>query len=106
MPENRKLQERMTEAGLVLKSREALGTMPGPEDNAPMVVYLASDLARGVNGCVFRVGGGKIALYSHPTEAKAVYRNLETEGPWPLDELKKILPATILSGETRSPHIP
>ncbi|MBI4288088.1 MAG: hypothetical protein HY671_06665 [Chloroflexi bacterium] len=71
-----------------------------------MVVYLASDLAANVNGCGFRIGAGKIALYSHPTETRGIYRNYKKVGPWPIEEAKELLPRTVLAGETRAPHIP
>lgn len=37
-----------------------------PENNAPLVVYLLSDLARAVNGQVVRVQGRAINLVTHP----------------------------------------
>ena len=104
---NRGLHETMVDAGLVPESRRSFGGgMPGPEDNAPMVVYLASGLAEKVNGCVFRVGGGKIALYSHPTEVKSVHRDYENEGPWPIEQLIELLPRTALAGETKGANLP
>lgn len=77
-----------------------------PEFVSPIVVYLATEQAAHVNGLVFRAGGGKIGLYSHPTDVATIYRDWRKEGPWPLDELEKILPATLLSGRTQAPFIP
>jgi len=37
-----------------------------PENNAPLIVYLLSDLARAVNGQVVRVQGRSINLVTHP----------------------------------------
>jgi hypothetical protein len=70
-----------------------------------MVVYLATDLAPNVTGCVFRVGAGKIGLYSHPSEIRSIYRNHKKDGPWPLEELRDLLPSTILHGNPKAPHI-
>jgi NAD(P)-dependent dehydrogenase (short-subunit alcohol dehydrogenase family) len=93
-------------AGLVRKKDPYEQARPGPEFVPPMVVYLASDLAAGVTGLVFRVGAGKIGVYSHPTEIRSVYREFKKDGPWTLEELQALLPATVLSGQTKAPHIP
>ena len=99
--------QRMSEAGLLRKKRiDEIEERPEPVFAPPMVVYLASDLAANVNGCVFRIGAGKIALYSHPTETRGIYRNYKKDGPWPVEELKELLPRTVLAGETKAPHIP
>ncbi|MGW0856106.1 SDR family NAD(P)-dependent oxidoreductase [Streptomyces sp. NPDC002690] len=71
---------------------------------APIVVYLASDAAAEVTGCVFRAGGGKIGLYSHPVETRTVFRD-EESGPWSYDELADLLPRTVLATTTKAPHI-
>ncbi len=78
----------------------------GPEFVSPAVVFLASDNAAGVNGIVFRVGSGKIARYSHPTEERALYREAGNETPWTLDELDHALPSTVMGGPTKAPFIP
>lgn len=99
--------QKMNEAGLLRNKRiDEIEERPEPVFVPPMVVYLASDLAANVNGCIFRIGAGKIALYSHPTETRGIYRNYKKDGPWPLEELKELLPRTVLAGETKAPHIP
>jgi NAD(P)-dependent dehydrogenase (short-subunit alcohol dehydrogenase family) len=50
-----------------------LAEMGEPEDVAPMVVYLLSDAARHVTGQVYSVVGSKIAVWSQPREARAMY---------------------------------
>lgn len=77
-----------------------------PEYVSPLVVYLASDQAADVNGLVFRAGGGKISLYSHPTEVATICRDWRKDGPWKIDELEKLLPSTLLSGGTQASFIP
>ncbi|MCG8927277.1 SDR family NAD(P)-dependent oxidoreductase [Lentzea sp. CC55] len=44
---------------------EGLGTV---EDAAELIVYLASDAARGVTGQAIGIGGDRLALWSHPAE--------------------------------------
>jgi NAD(P)-dependent dehydrogenase (short-subunit alcohol dehydrogenase family) len=62
-----------------------------PEAIAPLVVYLASDEAANVNGCVFCVRGGLISLHSNPVEVKTLY----TEDMWTVDRLADIFPLTL-----------
>jgi NAD(P)-dependent dehydrogenase (short-subunit alcohol dehydrogenase family) len=54
-----------------------------PEDIAPLVVWLASDEAANVNGRVFQVQTGKIALYSEPVEE----RTITMTGSWTVDDV-------------------
>ena len=96
----------VAEAGLARKKPGDEANRPGPEFVAPMVVYLATDDAANVTGCVFRVGAGKIGIYSHPTEVRSIYRDHLKDGPWPIEELRALLPSTVLQGQTRAPHIP
>jgi NAD(P)-dependent dehydrogenase (short-subunit alcohol dehydrogenase family) len=77
-----------------------------PEFVSPTVVYLASDHAKDVNGLVFRVGSGKVGRYSHPTEVSSIYRDWKSEGPWTMEELRELLPNTLLVGETKAPFLP
>ena len=101
------LHEYLAAAGLLRRERiDEVGERPGPEFNAPMVVYLASDLAPHVTGRIFRVGAGKIALYTHPEEVRGIYRDYKKDGPWTIEELKELLPKTVLARDTKSPHIP
>ncbi|AEY86229.1 Short-chain dehydrogenase [Streptomyces hygroscopicus subsp. jinggangensis 5008] len=71
---------------------------------APIVVYLASAAAAEVTGCVFRAGGGKIGIYSHPVETRTIFRD-EQNGPWSHDELVDLLPRTVLANGSKAPHI-
>jgi NAD(P)-dependent dehydrogenase (short-subunit alcohol dehydrogenase family) len=71
---------------------------------APIVVYLASDNASEVTGRVFRAGGGKIGMYSHPVEMRTIFRD-ERTGPWPYEELVDLLPRTVLVSDTKAPHV-
>ena len=77
-----------------------------PEYVSPLVVYLASNHAAEVNGLVFRAGGGKIGLYSHPTEVATICRDWRKDGPWKIEELETLLPSTLLSDSTQASFIP
>jgi hypothetical protein len=65
-----------------------------PEEVAPFVVYLATDEASGINGCVFFVAGGEIALFPEPVPVKTLYK----EGQWSLEELMDAVPRTLSAG--------
>ena len=66
-----------------------------PDDVAPMVVYLASETAGGVNGQVFLCLGGQVALVSQPRPVRTLYK---PGSPWTLDELDELLPRTVVDG--------
>ena len=65
-----------------------------PDDVGPLVVWLASDDAANVNGRVFYVETGKVALYSEPVEEKALVK----VGGWTIDELFNFMPTTLATG--------
>lgn len=86
------------EAGLM--SQEAYNSfmaMPGPEYVPPLAVYLVSDAAANINGQVFHIEKGRVAIYSEPVEVRAVYKTLE-DGMFRVEELEKAIPATLLTG--------
>jgi NAD(P)-dependent dehydrogenase (short-subunit alcohol dehydrogenase family) len=66
-----------------------------PDDIAPMVVYLASEHAGGVNGQFFLCFGNQVALVSQPRPVKTLYK---PDADWTLDEIDRLAPATILEG--------
>ncbi len=71
-----------------------------PEAIAPMVCYLASDHAWNINGHVFLVYAGTVALLHHPIPWRTIYK----PGLWSLDELSQMVPG-LLEG-TRNPAPP
>jgi len=66
-----------------------------PDDIAPMVVYLASEVAGGVNGQFFLCFGGQVALVSQPRPVHTLYK---ADGNWTLDELDTLVPQTLARG--------
>jgi 3-oxoacyl-[acyl-carrier protein] reductase len=68
---------------------------PDPESISPLIVYLASDEAAKISGSVFHIKGGHIGLYSEPEIKKSLYK---PGGWWTVDELKNLMPGTVLEG--------
>jgi 3-oxoacyl-[acyl-carrier protein] reductase len=84
------------EAGLMTKERfEELTNPPAPETVAPFIIYLCTDAAADINGQVFDVTGGSIALYSEPVKKKSIDKK---EGLWTLEELIDLVPKVLLEG--------
>ncbi|MGE3288089.1 MAG: SDR family NAD(P)-dependent oxidoreductase [Pseudonocardia sp.] len=63
----------------------AFGT---PEDAAGLVVFLASDEAASVTGQAIGVGGDRLTLWTHPTQAVAAY----ADGGWSADDIAQTWP--------------
>jgi NAD(P)-dependent dehydrogenase (short-subunit alcohol dehydrogenase family) len=63
-----------------LRAGEGFGT---PDDAAGLVVYLASAASASVTGQAIGIGGDKLSMWTHPTEAAAAYR----AGGWSADDI-------------------
>jgi NAD(P)-dependent dehydrogenase (short-subunit alcohol dehydrogenase family) len=63
-----------------------------PEDVAGLVIYLASEKADNVNGCVFEVWHGHVGIYVDPPPIEQV---LKKDGRWTVEELVEKMPATL-----------
>jgi NAD(P)-dependent dehydrogenase (short-subunit alcohol dehydrogenase family) len=74
-----------------------------PEDIAPLIVYLASDQAGNVNGCIFEVWRGHVGIFIDPPPVEQV---VWKDGQWTAEELMKVLPETLTRGKSREdlPH--
>jgi len=84
------------EAGLMTKERfEELTKPPSPETVTPFIVYLGTDEAADINGQVFDVTGGNIAIYSEPIKKKTINKE---EGLWTVEELIELVPKVLLEG--------
>jgi NAD(P)-dependent dehydrogenase (short-subunit alcohol dehydrogenase family) len=77
-----------------LPSEMAAGTEGDPFNVAPMVAYLATDSAQGVNGHFFGVRGNNISLYSHWEIAKVI----RAETGWDLQTLTDLFDETLGDG--------
>src|SRR5439155_25090426 len=64
-----------------------------PDEVGPMVVYLGSEHAGGVNGQFFLCFGSQVALVSQPRPVRTLYK---ADGNWTLDELERLAPGTVL----------
>ncbi len=74
-----------------------------PEDIAPLVVYLASEQAGSVNGCIFEVWRGHVGIFVDPPPVEQV---VWKDGRWTPEELMEILPQTLTRGRSGTvlPH--
>ena len=62
-----------------------------PKHVAPMVAYLASDLAQDITGQTFAIGGERLALISNPAPIREVY----CAGGWTLEKMLELFPSTL-----------
>jgi NAD(P)-dependent dehydrogenase (short-subunit alcohol dehydrogenase family) len=69
----------------------ALTLRGGADDVAPMVAWLASDEAAHVNGRIFNVTEGLVALLNEPEPVKTIHK----DGRWTVEEIINVFPATI-----------
>jgi len=65
-----------------------------PEHIAPLVAYLATDAAGGINGKTFFVGGGEVGLYSEPVVVSSIFK----DGVWTVKELADLMPKSLTKG--------
>jgi 3-oxoacyl-[acyl-carrier protein] reductase len=78
------------EAGLMTKERfEELTNPPKPETVGPFIVYLCTEEAADINGQVFDVTGGDIAIYSEPVKKQTITKK---QGLWTVEELIEQVP--------------
>ena len=98
----------LAEAGIPAKKKgdELAAERPGGEHVSPIVVWLASDAAAHVNGCVFRAGSGKFGVYDHPTEIRTANKDWRAKGRWTVEELNRALPGNVLFDGATAPFIP
>ena len=68
------------------------------EDVAVLVVYLASESADHINGCVFEVYNGHVGIFQEPPPVKQI---LWKDGSFTPEELADLLPKTLTKDESR-----
>jgi 3-oxoacyl-[acyl-carrier protein] reductase len=91
-------RKKMYEEGLMdRKMYNELASASSPEIIAPLLIYLCTDEAASVNGQVFHIAGGDIALCSKEVEQNAIHK--ET-GLWTVDELIELVPKVVLKSES------
>jgi hypothetical protein len=69
-----------------------------PEDVAALVIYLASEAADHINGCIFKVFNGHVGVYEEPPPVKQV---LWKNGHFTPEELARTIPQTLTRGRSR-----
>jgi 3-oxoacyl-[acyl-carrier protein] reductase len=65
---------------------------PAPGNLGPILAYLSSDLADGISGSVFTIGGNSIAMHREPD---ASYTLNKPGDMWTVEELKQQLPKSM-----------
>jgi len=93
-PEMEEALERRVQRGEITAEQAAARRPANPDDVAPLAIFLATDAAANINGCVFGASGGRIDLYPHLVPIKSIYK----DGRWTPDELDKLIPATLAVG--------
>jgi multifunctional beta-oxidation protein len=68
------------------------------EDVAVLVVFLASEAADHINGCIFEVYNGHVGIYKEPPPVEQV---LWKNGHFTTEELAEIIPQTLTKGKSR-----
>jgi len=82
-------------------SELAAGTDRDPDNVAPLVVYLASDAAKDVNGQVFHARGYRYTILYQPTAQAAI----QADRRWDPAELVDIFPKTLGANLSAPPSI-
>jgi NAD(P)-dependent dehydrogenase (short-subunit alcohol dehydrogenase family) len=102
-PEMEEALKRRIERGEITPEQAAARRPPGPDDVAPIVVFLCTDAAANINGCIFGAHGGDIDLYPFLVPWKTIHN----ESRWTLDELLDVMPRTLMVGLVNpSPPVP
>ncbi|PIU57217.1 MAG: hypothetical protein COS88_01765, partial [Chloroflexi bacterium CG07_land_8_20_14_0_80_51_10] len=90
--------EKRKAAGVIDSATMAMEKMKGeefvPENNAPIVAYLASDAGGNITGCAFHVFGNEIRLYDAMWPTRTIY----SRGVWTIDEVKAGMPRIMMPG--------
>ena len=82
-------------------SEIAVGTERDPDNVAPLVVYLASEAAKHVNGQVFHARGYRYTILYQPTAQAAI----QADRRWDPDELVDVFPKTLGAELSAPPSI-
>jgi len=92
--ELRSVLRRAYEEGFLTREKyEDMINPPSPDTVGPLMVYLCTDEAAGINGRVFDVHRGEISIYSEPVKTGSINK---PEGLWTIDELIEKIPGELL----------
>jgi short-subunit dehydrogenase len=80
------------------KESIALLAINRSEDVASLVVFLASEQADHINGCIFKVRRGHVSIFTDPPP---VQQKLKKDGSWTAEELAEAIPRTLTRGRSR-----
>jgi NAD(P)-dependent dehydrogenase (short-subunit alcohol dehydrogenase family) len=87
-------RKKMYEAGLMDKKLyQELSHASPPEVIPPLLIYLCTDEAANINGQVFHIAGGDIALCSGEVEKNTIHKK---KGLWTIAELVELVPKVVL----------
>ncbi len=108
---NTRMTQSVPDSARQLRARAGIAVAPPTESRvsqmreakyvAPMVAYLCTDQAWNVNGKVFYVNGGNVALASEEN----TYRTISTPGMWEIADLRVQVPSQLMGG-LRNPAPP
>jgi len=99
-------ETKMFEEGLISKERfNRTPVRPDPLYMTGGLLFLLTEEAAEINGCVIRAGGGKVSRFTHPDDSMVVWRDYEKDGPWTVDQLRQILPGTLFANSKKAPHL-
>jgi len=95
------------EAGLMSQERlnKTAARLADPSYSTPTLLFLLAPEADAISGCVLRNGAGRISRFTHPEDSMVVWRDHEKDGPWTVDQLRQLLPATLFAGSKKAPHL-
>jgi len=98
-------RKRRYEAGTITKEQSERSLyMPPPETVPPLLLYLCTDEAADINGQVFHINKGMVALYSTPKDENPIVKE---EGLWTVEELVDLVPKIVLKGYNNpTPFLP
>jgi len=71
-----------------------------PADVAPMVGFLASDYAAGINGQLFLVHGGTVGLLTQPRPVRTIFK---PSARWTVEELDRLVARNLLGSAPETP---
>ena len=73
-------------------------SLGSPQDAAGVVAFLASDAAAGINGQVVGIGGDRLALWSHPSEAVVEFAD---GSGWSADAIADVWPRAFAGAQQK-----